>query len=128
MGSEVEWLSADGDVEVAAEVTARLVAMRSYPGEGGAVQAAIAQWLRGHGLGGEIQQTSAPERPNVLARVENGAGPTLLLNGHTDTVLAVEGWSSAPWTPRRQGDRLYGLGACDMKGGIAAAMLAPRAL
>src|SRR5687767_13557669 len=55
-------------------------------------------------------------------------GPTLLLNGHTDTVLAVEGWSSDPWAPRRQGDRLYGLGACDMKSGVAAAMLATRAL
>jgi acetylornithine deacetylase/succinyl-diaminopimelate desuccinylase-like protein len=52
----------------------------------------------------------------------------LLFNGHTDTVLAVEGWSSDPWTPRRDGDRLYGLGACDMKAGVAAAMLATRAL
>src|SRR5690606_30590731 len=61
-------------------------------------------------------------------RVENGAGPTLLLNGHTDTVLAVAGWSSDPWTARRDGDRLYGLGAADMKSGVAAAMLATRAL
>src|SRR5262249_30415163 len=54
--------------------------------------------------------------------------PTLLLNGHVDTVLAVEGWDGDPWRARREGDRLYGLGACDMKAGVAAAMLAARAL
>jgi succinyl-diaminopimelate desuccinylase len=73
----------------------------------------------------ELQPTEG-DRPNVIARIENRAGPALLLNGHVDTVLAVEGWSTDPWTPLRDGDRLYGLGAADMKSGVAAAMLAGR--
>jgi succinyl-diaminopimelate desuccinylase len=91
------------------------------------VQRHVAGWLAANGLAPELQPTEG-DRPNVIARIDNGAGPTLLLNGHVDTVLAVEGWSSDPWTARREGDRLYGLGAADMKSGVAAAMLATRAL
>lgn len=121
------WLHASSDPEEGADLTAHLVAHRSYPGEEGPVQRAVAEWLDANGLRPDFQATEG-DRPNVLVRVENGPGPTLLLNGHVDTVLAVDGWSSDPWQPRRDGDRLYGLGACDMKAGVAAAMLATRAL
>jgi acetylornithine deacetylase/succinyl-diaminopimelate desuccinylase-like protein len=113
--------------EEGAALTGELVAYRSYPGEEGPVQRHVAGWLEASGLDPEIQDTEG-DRPNVIVRVENGAGPALLLNGHVDTVLAVAGWSSDPWTPRRDSDRLYGLGAADMKSGVAAAMLATRAL
>jgi acetylornithine deacetylase/succinyl-diaminopimelate desuccinylase-like protein len=113
--------------EEAAALTAELIAFRSYPGEEGPVQRHIAEWLGANGLVPKLQATEGA-RPNVIVRVDNGAGPTLLLNGHVDTVLAVEGWSSDPWAARHEGDRLYGLGAADMKSGVAAAMLATRAL
>ena len=121
------WLREMFAAEEAAAVTADLVSIRSYPGEEGPVQRYVAGWLEANGLEPEFQPTEG-DRPNVIARVENGGGPTLLLNGHVDTVLAVEGWSSDPWTPRRDGERIYGLGAADMKSGVAAAMLATRAL
>ena len=121
------WLHSLFTSEEAAALTADLVAIRSYPGEEGPVQRFVAGWLEANGLDPEFQPTEG-DLPNVIARVENGAGPALLLNGHVDTVLAVEGWSSDPWTPHRDGDRLYGLGAADMKSGVAAAMLATRAL
>ncbi|HEX5503322.1 MAG TPA: M20/M25/M40 family metallo-hydrolase, partial [Thermomicrobiales bacterium] len=121
------WLRAAADPEEAFALTAHLVSFRSYPGEEGAVQRAVAAWLTEQGLSAEFQATEG-DRPNVIARVENGPGPTLLLNGHVDTVLAVEGWSCDPWRGRRDGDRFYGLGACDMKSGVAAALLATRAL
>ena len=127
MNSDTTWLRSIADDDEAAALTAELVSFRSYPGEEGDVQRAVAAWLAGHGLDPELQAT-AGDRPNVIARLENGPGPVLLLNGHVDTVLAVDGWSSDPWTARREGDRLYGLGACDMKSGVAAAMLATRAL
>lgn len=121
------WLRGLADVDEAAALTAALVSRRSYPGEEGPVQRLIADWLAGNGLEPELQPTCG-DRPNVIARVANGPGPTLLLNGHVDTVLAVAGWSSDPWTARREGDRLHGLGASDMKSGVAAALLAARAL
>lgn len=124
---DTNWLNESSDVEEAAALTAHLVAHKSYPGEEGAVQRAVATWLQENGIAAEFQATEG-DRPNVIARVENGPGPVLLLNGHTDTVLAAEGWSSDPWQGRRDGDRFYGLGACDMKSGVAAMLLATRAL
>jgi succinyl-diaminopimelate desuccinylase len=59
------------------------------------------------------------ERFNVLA--EKGQGlRALLLAGHMDTVPAASGWQTSPWEPHVEGDRLYGLGSCDMKGGLCA--------
>jgi acetylornithine deacetylase/succinyl-diaminopimelate desuccinylase-like protein len=121
------WLRDAADQEEAAALTARLVAIRSYPGEEGEVQRAVAAWFTEQGLAPELSPTTGPH-PNVIVRVANGPGPTLLLNGHTDTVLAAQGWTCDPWQGRRDGDRLYGLGAADMKAGVAAAMLATRAL
>ncbi|HEY7033212.1 MAG TPA: M20/M25/M40 family metallo-hydrolase [Thermomicrobiales bacterium] len=121
------WLAQSSDPEEAAALTAELVSHHSYPGEESAVQAAIAGWFAGQGLNAQTLP-AAPDRPNVVVRIENGPGPTLLLNGHVDTVLVVDGWDGDPWQARRDGDRLYGLGACDMKAGVAAAMLATRAL
>ena len=59
----------------------------------------------------------------VIARLPgSGDGPTLLLLGHTDVVPPgdVSAWTSDPFTPRRDGDRLVGRGTCDMKAGVAA--------
>lgn len=120
-------LVACGDRDEAGSLLESLVRERSYPGEEAAAQARVAEWLEAAGLSPE-SPLAGPDRPNVIAAIENGDGPTLLLNGHTDTVLAAEGWSSDPWQGRWEGDRFYGLGACDMKSGVAALMLAARAL
>lgn len=68
----------------------------------------------------------------VLAAVRRGrgGGRSLILNGHLDTVRCepLERWTRDPWTPAVEGDRLYGRGACDMKGGIAAALAAVEAI
>ncbi len=113
-------------VDEAFELTAKLVSFRSYPGEELAVQQYIADWFRALALPVQLQETTEPDRPNVIVRIENGTGPTLLLNGHTDTVVADANWSCDPWQGKREGDRFYGLGACDMKSGVAAIMLATR--
>ena len=134
VGDEVGELTDDGgwitdaiDVEEAHRLTADLVRIRSYPGEEAAVQRVVADWLAAHGMAAELPE-AAPGRPNVVLRLENGPGPTILLNGHTDTVLADPAWGHDPWEGRREGDRLFGLGVGDMKCGVAAMMLATRAL
>jgi acetylornithine deacetylase/succinyl-diaminopimelate desuccinylase-like protein len=120
------WLADAAPIEEAAALIAHLVSIRSYPGQESEVQRAVANWLTQYGLPAAYQETEGS--PNVIARIENGSGPTLLFNGHVDTVLAAEGWSCDPWQGKREGNILYGLGACDMKAGVAAAMLATRAL
>jgi acetylornithine deacetylase len=66
----------------------------------------------------------APGRANVLARVPGrGTGPRILLDAHQDTV-PVDGMTIDPFKPVVDGDRLYGRGACDVKGGMAAMLAA----
>jgi len=98
------------------------------PGAAGesAIAAAIARELEDIGLDVE-EQMAAPGRPNVLGVLEGRApGRTLLLCGHVDTV-GVEGMDR-PFDPVERNGRLYGRGALDMKGGIAAVIGAARAL
>ncbi len=93
---------------------------------GAAGEAAIAGWLSNHlrRAGFDVMHEEvAPGRPNVIA-VADGAtrGPTRMLCGHTDTV-GIEGMT-APFDPVLRNDRLYGRGAQDMKGGLAAMIAA----
>lgn len=77
----------------------------------------IHSYLRRLGLDVQLQAV-AGERANVAALVRGKApGPSVLLNGHLDTV-GVEGMT-APFSLRPEGDRLYGRGAYDMKGSLA---------
>jgi succinyl-diaminopimelate desuccinylase len=72
-----------------------------------------------------------PGRPNVWAVWEGERpGSTLLFEAHTDVVTEgrAEDWSHPPFEAKRVGDRIYGRGACDTKGNLAAAILAVRAI
>ncbi len=63
-------------------------------------------------------------RANVLARVPGADGaPVILLDAHQDTV-PIDGMTIPPFEPVIEGDRLYGRGACDVKGGMAAMLSA----
>lgn len=58
----------------------------------------------------------------------NREGPILTFNGHMDTIPPCEGWKTDPFKPQIKDRKLYGLGSCDMKGGIAAILTALKAL
>lgn len=61
--------------------------------------------------------------PNVIAKhVVNPDKPIIILNCHMDTVEVMQGWESDPLSPKIEDNRLFGLGACDMKAGIAIAI------
>lgn len=82
----------------------------------------IAQEMRRSGLDVSVE-TVAPGRPNVIGVLEGRVkGRTLMLCGHTDTV-GVTGMTD-PFTPTERDGRIYGRGAQDMKGGVAAMMSA----
>jgi succinyl-diaminopimelate desuccinylase len=68
-------------------------------------------------------------RINVVARREgNGAGPCVHFNGHIDVVQAGAGWTLDPFAAVVKDGKIYGRGACDMKGGLAASIIAVEAL
>lgn len=93
-------------------------------------EAAIAEagrsWLAARGVRAWLEPV-APGRPNLVAEVGEGDGPTLVLCAHLDTV-DVRGMTIPPFEPRIEGSRLYGRGAYDMKCGVAAVMAALDAL
>ncbi len=98
--------------------------------ERGAGEAELAAYIadRMHDIGLDVDHWEpAPGRPNVVGVLSgNGDGRSLMWNAHTDTV-GVEGMD-APFTPVRQNGRLYGRGAQDMKGSLAAQLIAARTL
>ena len=69
-----------------------------------------------------------PDRANVIAAIGNEQGKSLIYNGHIDVVPAGEGWSSDPFTAKIADGKVYGRGACDMKGGVACMASAALAL
>ena len=79
-------------------------------------------------MGLDVQTTEvAPGRPNVVGILEGrGPGSSLLLCGHMDTV-SVAGMTR-PFDPIERDGRLYGRGAQDMKGGVAAMLGAAAAI
>jgi acetylornithine deacetylase len=119
--------------DAALTLLADLVAIDSVnpalvPGGAGEAQIAsfVAQRLRRAGLDVETHD-AAPGRPNVVGVLEGKApGRALVLCGHLDTV-GVEGMAQA-FTPVVREGRLYGRGAQDMKGGLAAILSAAEGL
>ena len=66
-----------------------------------------------------------PERANVVARLSGGDGPSLAFLCHTDTVLADPAeWERDPWSGDVVDGEIWGRGALDMKGHVAAAAVA----
>ncbi|GLV54281.1 acetylornithine deacetylase [Dictyobacter sp. S3.2.2.5] len=82
----------------------------------------VANWLEQAGVDVTLDEP-IPGRPNVIGIVHGtGGGHSLLLNGHMDTVGTAG--MDRPHEPVVAGERLYGRGSYDMKGGLAAIMIA----
>lgn len=107
----------------ARSVLERMLRIPSVTGAEGELAFALAGWCREAGLQVELQEVE-PGRPNVIARWNVGRRPRLVLTGHLDTVPVGEGWTRDPYGAEVVDGRMIGRGACDMKGGLAAATAA----
>jgi acetylornithine deacetylase len=124
-----------------------LVRTPSQTGREGPAQDAVARLMRAHDLDVDIWEPEVTQlephaesvtlgrdfagRPNVVGTCRGaGGGRSLILNGHIDTVEVGDpaAWSRDPLGGDISHGRIYGRGACDMKGGIVANLFALRAL
>jgi acetylornithine deacetylase/succinyl-diaminopimelate desuccinylase family protein len=113
-------------------LTQQMVRIRSEnpPGDEKPVAVWLTERLKESGLQVERKAVDPhPERPNVIATWDTGLdGPTLLFNSHMDVVPAGEGWSFGPFSGEIRDGKLYGRGACDAKGPLAAFVIAMEAV
>ena len=95
------------------------------PGNETAAAELLREYLESNGVECELY-ARVPERANLVARIRGtGGGPRLILMSHTDTVLAdpLE-WQLDPWSGELKDDEVWGRGALDMKGQVAASAVA----
>ncbi|MGH3638785.1 MAG: M20 family metallopeptidase [Mycobacterium sp.] len=77
----------------------------------------------------DVDETPVEQgRNNLRVTLTGGSGPGLMLLGHTDVVPVGDGWTTDPFGGEVRDGRIYGRGASDMKGGLAAALIAMAAL
>lgn len=99
------------------------------PGDERELQSELLELLSDAGFECELL-AAEPERPNLIARLSAaGEGPTLAYLGHVDTVKADPAeWSRGPWSGDLADGWVWGRGALDMKGQVAAELAAALAL
>ena len=108
-------------VDVASSLIAR-------PAIRGSSESEAARWLAGffeqHGYEVDLQEV-LPGRHQTIATLRGtGGGRSLMFNGHIDIDPLRADWKRQPFTPSVEGDLLYGAGARNMKGGVAAMIMA----
>jgi acetylornithine deacetylase len=135
-------IDADGLLSTLAD----LVAIRSLGGQENPAQEYAAEFMARLGMDVDVWELDFDmlrrhpafsmeiERPGALGVVGamggNDGGQSLVLNGHVDVVPAGDetDWRYPPWRATAADGRVYGRGACDMKGGLACALHAAKAI
>ncbi|WP_088043688.1 peptidase [Bacillus sp. EAC] len=131
----------------AIELLQKLVQERSVSGNEATAQGIVTHYVNKLGLELDVwepsfeelnessffisQRTSFKDSPNIVATLKgSGNGKSIILNGHIDVVPEGElhQWKYQPYSGEIVGNRLYGRGATDMKGGNVAALLAIEAI
>ena len=123
-----------------------IIRIPSVTGREGAAAADLADRLRASGMVVETlapdpaairadpawpgEETARSSLPLVIGRLGRATGRRIVLSGHVDVVPPGDPatWTADPWGGEIRDGRLYGRGACDMKGGVAAILGAVRAL
>ena len=117
--SPVDRVSRDEIVTLAS----RLISIPSASGEERAVMEEVIRWCSFVDLPFQVID-SDPDRPNVVISLgDPAAGPTIVMNGHLDTVPVSDllAWRTGPFDPTvsADGTKLFGRGASDMKSSVA---------
>jgi len=111
------------------KLTKDLIKIPSSTHDGSKIYDFVRDYLKNKGLQPKFQSIKNPyleytDFSNLYVKVGNGNGPKIMLNGHLDTVVPGEGWFHSPYSALEQDGKIFGIGAADMKGGCAAAVIA----
>ncbi len=110
------------------DLASALIRIPSFKTEETAVALYLDQFFRERGYDVDLQEIE-PGRFQTIATLRgSGGGASLMLNGHTDINSLTRRWRRDPWTPSLEGDRLYGHGVQNMKGGLASIIMAAEAI
>ncbi|MHA2245745.1 MAG: M20 family metallopeptidase [Candidatus Hodarchaeales archaeon] len=119
MTEELEELLSKLDLAYTQRLLEDMIRINSIVGKEGELAEYLKSEVEAFGLKGELDLVELG-RPNVYARITGDEpGKRLNFNGHMDTVPVVDGWDTDPFTPIIKNGKIFGLGACDMKAGIA---------
>jgi acetylornithine deacetylase len=110
------------------DLASALIRIPSFKTEETAVALFLDEFFRARGYTVDLQEIE-PGRLQTIATLRGtGGGASLMLNGHTDINALTLRWRRDPWTPTLEGDRLYGHGVQNMKGGLASIIMAAEAI
>ncbi|GAB1476430.1 M20 family metallopeptidase [Bacillota bacterium] len=115
------------------ELMKRLISIESPYFEEDRIMEFVEGWFAANGMEASIHnyhesKVTGFKGKNVILELQGSMpGPNICINGHLDTVKLCSGWTIDPYEGHVDGDRIYGVGALDMKSGCAATMLALKA-
>ncbi len=116
------------DREAMPDLAQELIKVPSFKTEETAVAQYIAEFLGHRGYEVQLQEVEPGRLQTIGILRGSGGGKSLMLNGHIDIDPIVLGWHRDPWTPQIEGDRLYGGGIRNMKGGVTSMIEAAEAI
>jgi len=110
------------------DLASALIRIPSFKTEETPVALFLEAFFRQRGYAVDVQEIE-PGRLQAIATLRGtGGGASLMLNGHTDINALTRRWTRDPWTPSLEGDRLYGHGVQNMKGGLASIIMTAEAI
>jgi acetylornithine deacetylase len=116
------------DREAMLSLAQELIKMPSFKTEETEVARHLGDYFRQQGYAVQLQEVEPGRLQTIAVLKGSGGGQSLMFNGHIDIDPLAFGWKRDPWIPQVEGDRLYGAGIRNMKGGVAAMIEAAEAI
>src|SRR5690349_21112942 len=110
------------------DLAGELIRIPSFKTEETPVARFLEGFFRTRGYAVDLQEIEPGRFQTIATLPGSGGGASLMLNGHTDINSLTMRWRRDPWTPSLEGDRLYGHGVQNMKGGLASIIMTAEAI